>query len=239
MLDIYRKSFRYYWSVLPVLIAVMAVTETLLWYFEPKQPGIMMLVPMLLITYQFHRHFLFGETLGFGKPPEGAPPQKFGWFIVISIALLCIPALLAAALVSAIAPKGLEALQMLGLLIMVFAPIHLLSLSMFGTALPASMSRNGRFRMASGIKNTFGTMLRLIAGPGLASVPALGFYIALGYLSGTVPALQNTAGQLAISVLVTTASFLPSLLVVAVLCHMYQKIIAVEAEQNEITASHS
>lgn len=229
MVEIYRHAFRYYWSVLPVLLGAMAVLEALLWYLEPSNPTVISTVPTLVVLYQFHRHFLFGERMTWCKPPTGAPPQKFGWFMLISLALILVPAVIGVLVTVMIAPAGTTRSSIYGLIFIVCLPLYLLGLSMFGTALPASVARPGNFRMSSGIKATFGTMGRLILGPGVAQVLLLGVLIVLEYLLKDVPAYQSVAGQLARAVIVTTASFLPSLLGVAVLCHMYQKIMAAEA----------
>lgn len=229
MVEIYRHAFRYYWSVLPVLLGAMAVLDGLLWYLEPGNPTVISTVPTLIVLYLFHRHYLFGEKLGWGKPKADAPPPKFGWFVLISLALILVPTAIGLFVTFSVAPTGAPKSTLYTLMLVVSLPLYLLSLSMFGTALPASVARPGNFRMSSGIKATFGTMGRLILGPGVAQVLVLGVLIGLEYLLKDVPGFQSVAGQLAFGVLVSTASLLPSLLGVAVLCHMYQKIMAAEA----------
>ncbi len=239
MVDIYRKSFRYYWSVLPVLIGMMALLETLLWYFEPKQSSALTLVPILIIINQFHRHFLFGETLAFGKLPEGAPPQKFGWFILISLGLLFIPIGLAGIFTFSIAPSGAPKATLYGLMLLAVAPLYLVSLSLFGTALPASVARRGNFRMLAGMRASLGTMWRLLLGPFVVQAVLFGLILGVEYLLKNNPAYQSTVGQLLAGTIASTLGFLPSLMAVAVLCHMYEKVMAGLATHNENAANHS
>lgn len=230
MVEIYRSSFRFYLSSLPYLLGMMALLETLIWYLEPKNPSFGSLVGFLLIFYLFHRHFLFGENpFAWARPSADAPPQKFGWFVLISLALLLVPVGLALAFTFWIAPAGAPRTTQVGLIVIAVVPLYLLSLSLFGTALPASVARPGNFRMSAGIRACFGTMWRLVLGPGVVQILILGLAIGTHYLLRDLPAYQSSTGQLAVSIIASTLSLLPSLLGVAVLCHMYQKIIDAQA----------
>lgn len=238
MVEIYRRAFRHYWSVLPVLLALMAVFEGLIWYLEPSNPTTLMAVPLLIVLYQFHRHFLFGEYFGWKKPPADAPPQKFGWFMLISLALLLVPVGLALIFTISVAPHGAPKTTIYGLMIVSMAPLYLISLSLFGTALPASVAQPGNFRMSAGMRTWLGTMWRLILGPGVLQIVVAGLILGMEYLLRDVPAYHSTAGQLAGSVIARTLGLIPSLPGVAVLCHMYEKVMAAGAARQESAASH-
>jgi hypothetical protein len=130
-----------------------------------------------------------------------------------------------------IAPGDAPRSTHVGLMVIALVPLYLLSLSLFGTALPASVARPGNFSMSAGIRACFGTMWRLVLGPGVVQTLILGLIIGLDALLRDVPAYQSATGQLAVSIIASTLSLLPSLLGVAVLCHMYQKIMATQAAQ--------
>ncbi len=197
-----------------------------------------MLVPTLMIIYQFHRHFLFGETFGVGKPPVGAPPQKFGWFILISLGLLFVPIGLAGIFAFWVAPAGAPKTIFIGLYILAVAPLYLVSLSLFGTALPASVARSGNFKTSAGMRASLGTMWRLLLGPGVVQATLFGLFFGLEYLLKDNPAYHSTIGQFMALTLASTLAFLPCLMAVAVLCHMYAKVMAGQAARNANTASH-
>lgn len=240
MIEIYRSAFRYYWSVLPMMLGFAALTEGLLWLLAPSNPIAVTSIAYLAIIYQFHRHYLFGESaLYWAKPKAGAPPQKLGWFLLISLALTFSAVAISVALAISIAPQDWERSKLVELTVLIFIPIYLIALSVFGTALPASVARPGNFKMSSGIKATFGTMWRLILGPGLAQILVLGLIFGLHYLLQDIPAYQSPIGQLGAAVISTTAGFLPSLLGVAVFCHMYKKIAANELRHQMKAANHS
>lgn len=193
----------------------------------------------LLIVYLFHRHYLFGEGANaWFKSNPGAPPQKFGWFLLLSVALILCPMGLSAALAFAFAPQGSETSQIVWFTIVFFVPLYLLSLSLFGTALPASVARTGNFRMSSGIKVTFSTMWRLIMGPVGSQVLLYGLILGFDYLLRDISAYRTTTAQLAVGIIASTLAFLPNLMGVAVLCHMYEKVMASQAARNANAASH-
>lgn len=238
MVEIYRSSFRFYLSSLPALLGLMALLETLVWYLEPKNPSFSFAMAFLFIFYQFHRHFLFGENSfawakpsAWVKPSADAPPQKFGWFWLISLALILVPVGLALAFAFWIAPGNAPRSTHVGLMVIALVPLYLLSLSLFGTALPASVARPGNFSMSAGIRACFGTMWRLVLGPGVVQILIYGLIIGLDSLLRDVPAYQSATGQLAANTVASTLSLLPSLLGVAVLCHMYQKVMDAQAEK--------
>jgi hypothetical protein len=100
MTKIYRESFGYFLSSLLVLLLVAFFLEAMLWFLQPSSQMSVSFVALTFIAYGFHRHFLFGETLHLTKQTiaRGAPPQKFGWFILVSGALVLIPVVVAVTL---------------------------------------------------------------------------------------------------------------------------------------------
>jgi hypothetical protein len=239
MIELYRRAFRYYWSALPMLLGFMALVELLLWYLEPSNPEMTVLVATLIIVYHFHRHFLFGETFFWKKPPADAPPQKFGWFLLLSLALFFVPIGLGLMIALSIAPAGSPKSTQYGLTILTLLPLYLVSLSLFGTALPASVEQPGNFRMVGGMRMCLGTMWRLILGPGVMRVAVYGLAFGLNYVLGYIPAFDSEAGQLVANIVGSALGSLPFVMAVAVLCHMYRKVMAAEAARYEKAASQS
>jgi hypothetical protein len=226
MIELSQNALRVYRASLPALLLFATVIEGLIWLLQPSNPDIILLVPHLLIIYQFHRHFLFGETIPLLRQPPTAKPQRFGWFILVSAALVLLPGFLAVALIPTHVALAMP-MQQLGLLMLVVTGlVYLIALSLFGTVLPALVARSGRYRFSTALKMTFGTLWRLAVGPGLAQIIVFAFLTGVDRLLLHTPASQTEAVQLAMAILATTLSFLPSVLGVAVLCHMYKKIIA-------------
>ncbi|NJS39968.1 MAG: hypothetical protein HC783_14205 [Rhodobacteraceae bacterium] len=218
MVRIYRESFGFFVNALPMLLAFAALIEGLLWVLQPKSETGATFAALTILAYYFHRHFLFGETFGLRnqKPAAGAPPFKFGWFILISVGLVFVPIAVAFAIGFAMAGRFAPLLT-----IGISLPIYLLALSLFGTALPAVVARNGSYRLAQGLRAGFQTMWRLLLGPCLVG----GVLVALAVLSGRWAA-GLPDDSLVLLAYFTTArllGFLPTILAVAVLCEMYRR----------------
>jgi hypothetical protein len=231
MIDIYRQALRHYWSALPALVAFSLMVSALDLFASSSGATTGTMVGQLFILYYFHRVCLFNEpVLAFGRPGPEAPPMKFGGFMMISLALIVVP--VAIALFLAVSARAGEEIgdEVLVSMALYTAPLYLISLSMFGTALPASVARPGNFQMSKGIKVAFGTMWRLILGPGVVFVVGFGILIAANYLLRDLPAYQSTAGQLVFLTLATLLGFLPSMLGVVVLCHMYHLIMGTDIQ---------
>lgn len=221
MTHIYRGSFGFFLSALPALLIFATVIEGLLWVFQPKSGSAGTFVALTIIAYYFHRHFLFGEALTFKTQPavaDGAPPMKFGWFMLISAALIAVPVGMALAMAFQY-PSG----QVLGVMLIVLFPLYLLMLSLFGMALPAAVARDGTYRLAQGIRFAIGTMWRLIVGPGLVGLILLAATLGGGYAVDTLGVPERSLILLAWYIVLRTLGFLTTILAVAVLCEMYCK----------------
>ena len=228
MVEIYRKSLRFYWQSLPMLLIFSATIEGMTLLLQPKHEAAITLVPLLIIAYLFHRHFLFDEQLSFGsskgKAAPGSPPMKYGWFILASVGLILTPAALAVIWLIKFAPDVKDRDQLTGYILLIMLPIYLIVLSAFGTALPALVERNRAYKLSSGLRATFQTMWRLLLGPALVGAVVFVATILLTNRLETNPAFLSKTGQFVYAALNDTLGFLPTLLAVGVLCHVYQKI---------------
>ena len=219
MLKIYRESFAYFLSSLPALLFFAVVIEGLLWFLQPRSESSVTFVALTIVAYYIHRHFLFGESLTLTLKPasaEGAPPNKFGWFVLLSAALLLVPVGVALAIA-----VRFPAPQVLGVMVIVLFPLYLLVLSLFGTALPATVARDGTYRLSQGLRATFRTMWRLVLGPGLIGVVLLAATIASTQAIEALGAPEESPILLAYFIVLRTLGFLTTIIAVAVLCEMY------------------
>lgn len=222
MTKIYRASFGYFLSSLPALLAFAFTIEALLWFLQPKSESGVSFVALTIIAYFFHRYFLFNERLGLVKSPiaPGAPPLKFGWFMLVSVGMLLIPVVVA--VVVAIRYSGDRESGMI-VVLAVILPVYLLTLSLFGTALPATVARDGTYRLSQGLRAGFQTFWRLIVGPGLVGAVLLAATLAsgMGLQASGVP--DDSLIVLAYFTLLRTGGFLTTIFAVAVLCDMYHR----------------
>lgn len=221
MLKIYKESFRFFRTSFPVLLTLAALIEILIWAFEPKAESTAVGVAVIFLAYYFHRHFLFGEPFALrgNTPAEGAPPLKFGWFLLISLALILVPMAIVLTLILAMWNINNSFLAMLSLIF----PIYLLSLSLFGTALPATVARDGTYRLAQGVRATFATMWRLILGPGVVGIVLLIGAIAASHVMDTLGIAADGPVALAFNIMLRALGFLTTIFAVAVLCEMYRR----------------
>lgn len=218
MFQIYRDSFRFFAATFPLLLGIGALIEILNRVLQPTSE-IASTVALIVLAYYVHRHFLFGEALTFRRPrpAEGAPPLKFGWFLLISIGMLILTVVLSLVLIIVLANDRSF------LIVLLFLGPYLLVLGLFGTALPAAVARDGTYRLSQGLRVALPTMAHLVLGPGL-----VGLALALGTLGATygLTALgfaDNSPIQLALNIAARTLGFLTTILAVAVLCDMYRK----------------
>ncbi|NBE06879.1 hypothetical protein [Paragemmobacter ruber] len=221
MKQIYRDSFDFFRASFPFLLLVGGGIELIIWYLQPDSEGISTTISLILLAYLFHRHFLFGEKLAFrqAKPTESAPPHKFGLFILVSLAMILVPVFAALPLAAMLTTD----FSSLGYLATVLA-LYLLSLSMFGTVLPASVARDGTWRLSHGLRRTGVTMLRLLLGPAVVGlVLFVVFNISENWLllKGFQP---DGMAFLASFILARTFGFLTTILAVAVLCQSYRDL---------------
>lgn len=228
MVEIYRKSFRFLresWIVLLLLAVLMAVADLVL---DGKQSSGGTLVVYLFLLYYFHRHFLFGETIrsfGAQKPAEGVPPMKAGRFILVSLGVMALPLIVALVAVIKYAPPNLAEEQAVGLMMLVFFPLYLLSLSLFGTAMPAAVDRDARYSLRSGLKTTLPMMWRLLLGPGLCNALFFAAIIALAWAETRMTAPLSPVTSFVESTAISLAAFFPAIVGVATLCHVYRRIV--------------
>jgi hypothetical protein len=108
MIEIYRTSLRYFFTSLPALLVFSGVMEGFLWAVQPKNATTITLVPLILMAFLFHRHFLFGEELTLRRlgANAGKPVPKWGWFLLASVGLMALP--MAPGLVVAISMAGVQ-----------------------------------------------------------------------------------------------------------------------------------
>lgn len=220
MTQIYTKSFAFFFASLPALLAFAAVIEGLLWVFRPKSEGVVVFGALLIIAYYFHRHFLFGEGLALGKlkPAPDAPPQKFGWFLLISFLMVFVPGGIAVV----IAINATDELG-LGILMLTLFPLYLIALGLFGTALPASVAQDGTYRLSQGLRVSFPTMGRLILGPGVVGLVVVAAVLLAGQPLARLNLAEDSLVLLGWYILIRTLGFLSTILAVAVLCDMYRR----------------
>lgn len=223
MIELYRKSWRYFVASLPALLLFAFLLEAALWYFEPKSGTGGTFVALTVIAYYFHRHFLFGEEMAFKtqKPAEGAPPLKFGWFILLSAALVLVPLGISLLLALQLLPRGISSPRLMGAVIILFAPMYLIALSFFGTALPASVARDGTYRLSQGIRSGFQTMWRLLLGPALTGTVLIALTLATDRALEAGRVLPTGVAELGYFTLLRTVGFFTTIVAVAVLCEMY------------------
>jgi hypothetical protein len=220
MTKIYHESFRYFLASLPALLAFGAAIEVTLWLLQPKQESAVSFVALTLVAYYFHRHFLFRESLSFSaqKPAPGAPPFKFGWFMLTSAAVLLTPVGIGLFIVFAYLDQPSP-----GAMILIFLPLYLVTLGLFGTALPATVARDGTYRVSQGVRATFSTMGRLVLGPGVIGFVLLVATLLAGNALGSLGVADDSLVALAFHIVLRTLGFLTTILAVAVLCEMYRK----------------
>ena len=219
MSQIYRESFRYFAATFPLLLGIGAFIEIFLWVLQPRSDTASS-VALIILAYYFHRHFLFGEafTLRSHQPAEGAPPLKLGWFILISIGMILLPVAVALALTF-----GMVADHSQGTLLLFLFPTYLLVLGLFGTALPATVARDGTYRLSQGLRVALPTMGKLILGPGLVGLVLLVATIAAARALTAEGFTQNSPVLLVLNIATRTTGFLTTILAVAVLCDAYRK----------------
>jgi hypothetical protein len=220
MSKIYRDSFRYFFASLPALVGFAAIIEVLLWVLQPRSESSATFGALVIVAYFFHRHFLFGETLSLGKPKAGAgvPPYKFGWFVLVSLGIILVPVAVGLGLAFGYLGRPSAVALML-----IFLPVYLLTLSLFGTALPATVARDNTYHLSQGLRATFSTMWRLVLGPGVIGAVVLVLTVLGGNALGAAGVQDGSLIVLAYYVVIRTMGFLTTIIAVAVLCEMYRR----------------
>ncbi len=227
MVQIYRESLRYYWVSLPALVLFSTMIEGTIWYLQPKMAAAIMLVPLILVAYLFHRYFLFDERLtlqgSIANAAPGSPPLKYGWFMLASMGMIFIPVAIALTVSASQISIRDDKDAFVGLMMMIVFPLYLLALSLFGTALPALVERNQAYKLSAGLRTFFPTLWRLLLGPTLVGAFLFIVLIASDRLLANMPTYHSSVGQLLTAIISRTLGFLPTVLAVAVLCHVYQR----------------
>ena len=220
MTKIYRESFRYFLVSLPALLVFGALIEITLWLLQPKTESAISFAALTFVAYYFHRHFLFQETLSLRnqKPASGAPPFKLGWFMLVSAAVLLTPVGIGLFLAFSYLDRPSP-----GAMVLIFLPLYLLALSLFGTALPATVARDGTYRVSQGLQATFATMWRLVLGPGVIGFVLIVATVLAGRALGSLGVAEDSLVALAFFIVLRTLGFLTTIFAVAVLCEMYRK----------------
>lgn len=216
MSKIYRDSFRFFLASLPALILFGAMIEIAFWLTGSTNETVAS-GTTLLIAYFFHRHFLFGEQLGLknNKTAEGSPPQKFGLFLLVAAGLLVLTIVLAAI-------AGAFSFPPLIFLVVVLS-IYLVILSLFGTALPATVARDGTYKLSQGTGAFFQTIWRLLLGPGLVGMVLFVLAILSSFAFDRSGLSDIALANLTLNTVYRTLSFLTTIFAVAVLCDMYRR----------------
>jgi|GEM_PF-2707706 len=218
MSKIYRESLRYFVATFPLLLGIGAFIEILLWVLQPRSDTATT-VALIILAYYFHRHFLFGESFTFRshQPAAGAPPFRFGWFMLISIGMVLLPVAIALTLTFTMVADHSQ-----GTLLLFLFPTYLLVLGLFGTALPAAVARDGTYRLSQGLRVALPTMGKLILGPGLVGLILLVATLVAAHALTTLGIAEDSPVTLALNIAIRTMGFLTTILAVAVLCQMYQ-----------------
>jgi hypothetical protein len=213
---IYRDSFRFFLASLPALILLGAMIEIAFWLTGSTNETVAS-GTTLLIAYFFHRHFLFGEQLGLknNKTAEGSPPQKFGLFLLVAAGLLVLTIVLAAI-------AGAFSFPPLIFLVVVLS-IYLVILSLFGTALPATVARDGTYKLSQGTGAFFQTIWRLLLGPGLVGMVLFVLAILSSFAFDRSGLSDIALANLTLNTVYRTLGFLTTIFAVAVLCDMYRR----------------
>jgi hypothetical protein len=220
MTKIYRESFRFFLSSLPVLLMFAVMIEGLLWFLQPRSETSISFFALTILAYLFHRHFLFAETLSLRsqKPASGMPALKFGWFMLVSAALTLVPVGVALGLAFGYLGRPTP-----GAMILAFVPIYLVTLSLFGTALPATVARDSTYRVSQGLRATLSTMWRLVLGPGVIGVALMVTTVFASNALGSLGVAEDSLIVLAYYIVLRTLGFLTTIFAVAVLCEMYRR----------------
>lgn len=220
MTKIYRESFRYFLASLQMLLAFAAMIEIALWIVQPRNETSVTFVALVILAYSFHRHFLFGEPFAAfnQKTAAGAPPFKFGWFLLVSTAVILVPVAIGLFLVFGYLDRPTP-----GAMIVIILPIYLVTLGLFGTALPATVARDGSYKVSQGLRAGLAIMWRLVLGPGVVGFLILAGTVIAGNALGSLGVAEDSLVTLAYFTLIRTMGFLTTIFAVAVLCEMYRR----------------
>ncbi|MGL4309090.1 MAG: hypothetical protein ACRCSU_01285 [Paracoccaceae bacterium] len=227
MIEIYRKSFDLFRNNVVQFLIIALVLETIELFMEPMQSRGGKIAAYYFLLYFFHRHFLFGEQLAAFNPSKSvnSPPMKAGLFILISLMVMAVPLGIAVTAAMNLETSPLQKGEFIGLVALFSLPLYLLSLSVFGTAMPAAVARDPRYRLWSGMKMTLSMMWRLLLGPGLCHALLLAAIFALKWAEKWTLAPLSPAPAFIEGITIRLAGFFPAVVGVAVLCHVYRMVV--------------
>lgn len=223
MQKIYRDSVAYYVRSLPALLVVSALMEALA-RMQDHDLGSNLFLSLIAIHF-FHRHFLFGEPFSFSKPAPNAPQMRYGKFGFVSLLIIFVP--LAIALLVVLLPLtdlAQDRDTLVGLVLLVFLPLYLIVLSLFGTLLPAAVQGNKSFRVVHGMRAWFQVMWRLLLGPGVVGAAFFAGAVGWATLAFRYRLPEGPVAEFITNTVLGAIGFLPSILAVAVLCDVYKRI---------------
>ena len=234
MRKIYSAAFacaRQFWPVYLVFAAMLEVAD---WFSTGSSSLGVEFFAYTIFAYLLHRHFLFGDPVAaFGKVASARPSSQ-GRFILISLPMMLVPMgiatlLLIGPLQSAMtSDKG----DLAARLLILFLPVYLLMLSVFGTMLPAAASAEpfGLGLTLRRARRSFWPIFGgLLIGPGLFGIASVLAMTALSSWLGIAVDARDAAGQFSpvgavLAVGMRLIALTNTTLAVVVLCGAYRRV---------------
>lgn len=231
MLALHRKAFACFRQSWLLLLGVSALVAALTLWLPELRGNAGIAAALLFLSYYFHRHFLFGEAVGLAAAPvaAGAPPRRPARFVLVALAITLAPQLVAAAALLRLMPAGLPPAAAFWAAVLVGLAVALGTLGLFGTAMPAAVARDPRWRPGAGLPLAALVMCRLLTGPGLALLALAAGVTGLALAGAPVTGNPHPAQGFLLGLLVTFLGFYPSVLTVAILCEAYRRIVPAPA----------
>lgn len=219
MLDLYRLTARYVRASFPLLVLIALIFAVADHFLSSAAASGATLIAHILLIHMFHGHFLYGDApLGLATGPKQKRP--FGRFLLVNLALLVLPVI--AAILCAIA-LGLPSDRPFAILALVIV-FYGLAIGFFGTALPASIDRDPRYRTRMGMRHVTRTLGLLVAGPVVVLVFTM---IGIFGINAIVPFdLSAPLTGIAFGTVATFLGFFSSALAAGVLCKVYREILS-------------
>jgi hypothetical protein len=229
MRKIYAKSWLVFRQGL-LLFVVLAVLLEALAYFFQASGGTSMgpTIAAILVAFYVHRYFLKGEDyFSRGVMSKTSKYDHGGMFKFAAIAfgLIVLAVVLALVIIIAVVGEDPDENTVLVFAIVGGAFAYWIILSLFGTLLPAAADRDPRYRLKSGIAKTGVTMVRLLAGPGLAGVVLISAITAISIVQIWIGLEPNFWFERFLGAFASLAGFFLLTLTAATLCSVYREIV--------------
>ncbi len=229
MFQIYQKALRYWWSSLPALLVFSALIVGFEWLLSSsgsKTGTLSTSGGTLFVIWYFHRHFLYHEApLTSLNHPDHKVKRPLWRFMCVSLALLVLPIVTVALIVSGLSSGPGGSPRLAGTILLVACPLYLAIFSLFATALPASIDRDPRYRLAAGMRQAPRMAAYILAGPVLTLI----LLVALAeFTLWLVPAAGTDASTwagLLVGTIGQTLGFFTSAMAAATFCHVYRRIV--------------